>query len=158
LLTPDEQPKITDFGLAKQIDANHEQTNTGAILGTPSYLAPEQAVGRKDIGPAADIYSLGAMFYEFLTGRAPFRGQPTMNRLLMVASEDRGPPVRLRPRLPRDLETICLKCLEKDPKKRYATALALADDLRRHLNNEPILARPISRPERVWRWCRRNPV
>jgi serine/threonine protein kinase len=150
--------KITDFGLAKQLDADQEQTHSGAILGTPSYVAPEQACGRKDIGPGADIYSLGAMLYEFLTGRPPFRGETTMETLLMVATDEPVLPVRLRPMVPRDLETICLKCLEKDPKKRYASALDLAGDLRRYLNGEPILARPIGRPERVWRWCRRNPV
>jgi tRNA A-37 threonylcarbamoyl transferase component Bud32 len=159
LLTPEGQPKITDFGLAKQLDDDSNQTRSGAVMGTPSYVAPEQAAGRvKEVGPRADVYSLGAMFYEFLTGRPPFRGETVLDTLMLVRHEDPVPPSQLRRSLPRDLETICLKCLHKDPRKRYASAEALADDLRRYLNGEPIRARPLGPYGRSWRWCRRNPV
>jgi predicted Ser/Thr protein kinase len=159
LLSKEGQPKVTDFGLAKQLDDDSNQTRSGSIMGTPSYVAPEQAAGRvKEVGPRADVYSLGAMFYEFLTGRPPFRGETVMDTLLLVLNEDPVPPSQLRPKVPRDLETICLKCLHKDPRKRYASAEDLADDLRRYLNREPILARPLGPYGRTWRWCRRNPL
>jgi tRNA A-37 threonylcarbamoyl transferase component Bud32 len=159
LMTGDGQPKIADFGLAKRLDAHQEQTTTGTVLGTPAYLAPEQADGHaKDVGPAADIYALGVILFECLTGKPPFHAATTVDTLLMVRFDEPTPPSRLRTKLPRDLETICLKCLQKDPAQRYISAQELADDLRRYLRGEPILARPIGRIERTWRWCRRNPI
>ncbi|MBM4068511.1 MAG: hypothetical protein FJ271_06145 [Planctomycetes bacterium] len=153
-------PKVTDFGLAKMLDQGVGQTNTGAVLGTPSYMAPEQAAGRiKEIGPWTDIYALGAILYELLTSRPPFGGDSTLMEILhKVRTEDPVSPVRLRARIPRDLETICLKCLHKDPRKRYKTAEALADDLRRFQRGEPIQARPISAVERSWKWLKRHPT
>lgn len=153
------RPKITDFGLAKQLDSDAGQTRSGAILGTPNYMSPEQAEGRtREIGPAADIYSLGSILYELLTGRPPFRGESPMDTLMMVIHRDPVPPSRLQPKVPRDLETICLKCLEKEPAKRYATAQALAEDLRRYLADEPIRARPVGYAEQVRKWARRRPA
>lgn len=159
LLTADGMPKITDFGLAKQFDVDAGQTRSGAILGTPSYMAPEQAEGRKEaIGPCSDVYGLGAILYEVVTGRPPFRGTTLLETLEQVRSRQPVPPRSLQPDLPRDLETICLKCLQKEPHRRYASALALADDLRRFRHGEPIHARPAGRAERLWRWCRRQPA
>jgi WD40 repeat protein/tRNA A-37 threonylcarbamoyl transferase component Bud32 len=158
LLTRDGMPKITDFGLAKKLDAVG-QTASGAIMGTPPYMAPEQAGGRSHaIGPHTDVYALGAILYELLTGRPPFRAATALDTVLQVVSDEPVPPTQLQRKTPRDLETICLKCLQKDPAKRYARATALAEDLRRFLNGEPIRARPVGRVERGWRWCRRNPV
>ena len=153
-------PKITDFGLAKvQVGARIATTKSGAILGTPSYMAPEQARGKgREIGPAADIYALGAILYELLTGRPPFKGGTLEETLLQVLSEDPVPPSRLRPGTPRDLETVALKCLEKEPVKRYPGALDLAEDLRRFLAGEPTAARPVGQAGRLWRWCRRRPA
>jgi serine/threonine protein kinase len=151
--------RITDFGLAKRIEDNSDLTLTGQILGTPSYMPPEQALGKRSlIGTASDVYSLGAVLYELLTGRPPFRGESPGETLRQVETLDPVSPRLLSPAAPRDLETICLKCLEKEPHKRYLTAQHLADDLGRFLRHEPILARPITRRERAWRWCRRNPV
>jgi WD40 repeat protein len=161
----DEIPKIADFGLAKALwgsaaDGNSESlTRTGDILGTPSYMSPEQAAGRgEQIGPATDIYALGAILYELLTGRPPFQGVTGLETLQHVASEEPVPPSRLQPRLPRDLEVICLKCLQKQAQQRYATAIDLAEDLQRFLTNEPIRARPTPRLARLGRWCRRKPT
>jgi WD40 repeat protein len=151
-------PKITDFGLAKKLEDSSGLTATGAVLGTPSYMAPEQAGGQNEaIGPAADIYALGAILYELLTGRPPFKATTPLDTLMQVVSKEPVPPSRLNSGVPRDLETVCLKCLEKDPRKRYGSALALAHDLQLYLDDKPILARPVSKGERLWRWCRRNP-
>jgi tetratricopeptide (TPR) repeat protein len=153
-------PKITDFGLAKQLDEETgHQTETGAILGTPSYMAPEQAEGRgRHVGPAADVYALGVLLYEMLTGRPPFRGVSKLDTLQQVLRDPPVPPRRLQPGVPRDLDTICLKCLEKAPARRYASARALAEDCAAFLQGKPIRARPVGRAGRLWRWCRRQPV
>jgi tetratricopeptide (TPR) repeat protein len=159
LLTGDGSPKITDFGLAKQLDQDKAQTQSGAIMGTPSYMAPEQAFARTEaIGPATDVYALGAILYEMLSGRPPFQAALWWDTLEQVCSQEPVPPSRLQPKVPRDLETICLKCLQKEPVKRYASAEALADDLRRFLTREPILARPVSLWERTVKWTRRKPA
>jgi WD40 repeat protein/Flp pilus assembly protein TadD len=159
LLTRDGQPKITDFGLAKIIiGGGPTVTQTGAFMGTPSYTAPEQAACRKDVGPAADVYALGAILYECLTGRPPFKAETHLETLHQVQSQEPVSPSRLQPKVPRDLSTICLKCLQKEPTKRYASAEALAEDLGRFLAGLPVRARPMGRTERLWRWCRRNPV
>ena len=152
-------PKVTDFGLAKRLEDDAQQTRSGDILGTPSYMAPEQASGQAfAAGPAADVYALGAILYDALTGRPPFKGATTFETIQQVLNEAPVPPGRLRPRLPKDLERICLKCLEKDPRRRYASALDLAADLRRHLNGEAVHVRSAPPIERLWRWARRNPV
>jgi serine/threonine-protein kinase len=150
-------PKITDFGLAKQLDSGEGLTRSGAVVGTPSYMSPEQASGALEgVGPASDVYSLGATLYESLTGQPPFQAATTLDTLDLVRKVDPVPPRRLQPKVPRDLETICLKCLEKEPRKRYATAAGLAEDLGRFLANKPILARPARPWERGWKWARRN--
>jgi serine/threonine-protein kinase len=158
LLTADGTLKIGDFGLAKELDAA-DQTATGAILGTPSYMAPEQALGRgREVGPAADIYALGGILYEMLTGRPPFKGTTPMETVIQVRDQEPVPVRQLQPGVPRDLETICHKCLMKNPQARYRSAQALADDLRRFRAGEPIAARPIRTFERMYKWSRRRPA
>jgi len=150
-------PRVTDFGLAKKLEGDSGLTDSGQIMGTPSYMPPEQAGGKRgEVGPAADVYALGATLYATVTGRPPFQAATAMDTLLQVISEEPVPPRRLNPSVPRDLETSILKCLEKEPAKRYASALA--EDLRRYLAGEPILSRPVGAAERAWRWCRRNPA
>jgi tetratricopeptide (TPR) repeat protein len=157
LLTAEGEPKITDFGLAKLLAGDSRQTESGTLVGTPSYMAPEQVDGPPAvIGPATDTYALGAIFYELLTGRPPFRAESPMATMLQVRGCDVVPPRQLRPGLPRDLETICLKSLEKEPRHRYPTAAALAEDLGRYLDGRPIVARPVPAWERVWLWALRQ--
>jgi serine/threonine protein kinase/Tfp pilus assembly protein PilF len=152
-------PKVTDFGLAKQLNDDSWKTRSGAIMGTPSYMAPEQAgAGAEGTGAWTDVYALGAMLYEFLTGRPPFRASSVMDTLDQIRYQEPVPPSRLQPKVPRDLETICLKCLQKEPRKRHASAQAFADDLERFLQNKPILARPTGSVERLIKWARRRPA
>jgi serine/threonine-protein kinase len=159
LLTDDGTPKITDFGLAKKLDEGGQgKTRTGAIVGTPAYMAPEQAEGKKDLGPSADIYALGAILYECLTGRPPFQAATTLDTVLQVISDEPVPPRRLNSKVPRDLEVICLKCLRKAPRGRYASAAALADDVRRYLDGEPIEARRPGILRRTWMATRKRPI
>jgi formylglycine-generating enzyme required for sulfatase activity/tRNA A-37 threonylcarbamoyl transferase component Bud32 len=149
---------LTDFGVAKRLRSDTQFTVTGTILGTPSYMPPEQAAGEKEIGRTADVYSLGAILYELLTGRPPFTAQRPTEILMQVLHNEPVSPRILNPSIPIDLSTVCLKCLEKDASRRYATAHALSADLGRWLVGEPIEARPIGRGERAWRWCKRNPI
>jgi serine/threonine protein kinase len=152
-------PKLTDFGLAKQTQELKEETKSGTLLGTPLYMAPEQAEGRvRDIGPHTDVYALGVLLYELLTARPPFLGDTDLAVRKQIATAEAVPPRRLRLEVPRDLETICLKCLQKDPRKRYNSASALGDDLQCFLQGRPILARQVGGGEKLWRWCRRNPM
>jgi len=159
LLRTDGIPKITDFGLAKLLANAGGDTQDGDILGTPTYMAPEQAGGKvQDIGPATDVYSLGVLLYEMLTGHVPFQGVSTLDTLLQVRTQDPVPPRRLLPRIPRDLETICLKCLQKERHRRYEGAGPLAEDLSRFLVGKPIRARPTPAWERAWKLARRWPA
>jgi serine/threonine-protein kinase len=159
LLTPDGHPKITDFGLVRLTSGGPELTRTGCGVGTPAYMAPEQATGNNSvIGPGVDIYALGVILYQMLTGRPPFEGQSAAEILRKVSEEEVVPPSRVQTQVPRDLETICLKCLEKNPARRYASAQGLADDLHRFLDGKPILARPVGVLERVVKWGRRRPA
>jgi serine/threonine-protein kinase len=158
LLTADGTPKIADFGLARRLDGGAGLTQSGVPMGTPSYMAPEQARGQTTIGPAVDVYALGAILYELLTGRPPFQGETAAATIHQVVNHDPVPPSRLNFKIPRDLETICLKCLQKAPPHRYASARALADDLRRFGEGRPIQARRLGPAPRLWRWCRRSPA
>jgi hypothetical protein len=152
LLDADDVPHVADFGLAKQMTADDRgQTRTGAILGTPSYMSPEQATGSKEVGPACDVYGLGALLYELLTGRPPFRAETPLDTLTQVVERDPAPPRLLNPKVDRDLETICLKCLQKEPSRRYPSAAMLAEDLERYLNGEPIRARTTNVIDRIAR-------
>ena len=159
LLDEQGRPNVTDFGLAKRFGADSSLTQSGAILGTPSYMAPEQAGGRKKAVTAlTDVYGLGAVLYALLTGRAPFAADTILETIEQVRNRPPVPPSRLNTRVCRDLETVCLKCLEKDPWRRYASAGALADDLQRWVDGVPIAARPVAATTRAWMWCRRNPI
>src|SRR5438876_8498193 len=165
LIDANDQPRVTDFGLAKRLTdsqlstLNPPLTLTGQVLGSPNYMPPKQATARRGkVSRRSDVYSLGAMLYHLLTGRPPFVGEALADTLEQVLNSDPVSPRLLNPSVPRDLETICLKCLEKEPDKRYATAQALADELGRFLNHEPVHALPVTRVERVWRWCRRKPA
>ena len=158
LLTADGVPKVTDFGLARHLGVASSLTQTGVPVGTPSYMAPEQARGRtRAIGPAVDVYALGAILYELLTGRPPFRAETPTETVHQVLYQDPAPPSRLNAKVPRELETICLKCLHKEPERRYESAAELADDLNRFREGRPIRARPPGLGGRLWRWTRRNP-
>jgi WD40 repeat protein/serine/threonine protein kinase len=159
LLDKHGNPRVTDFGLAKKIQGDSGLTGSGQIMGTPSYMPPEQAGGKRgEVGSAADVYALGATLYALVTGRPPFQAATPMDTVIQVISDDPVLPRRLNASIPRDLETICLKCLQKEPGKRYTSAWALAEDLRRYLNGEPIRARPIGASERAWKWVKRRPV
>jgi serine/threonine-protein kinase len=159
LLTAGGVPKVADFGLAKLLDNDQLRTGSDAVLGTPCYMAPEQAQGKsRDLGPAADVYALGAVLYELVTGRPPFRAETALDTILQVVQDEPVPPARLNPRLAGDLETICLKCLQKEPSRRYASAQDLAEDLRRFRAGEPIHARPVGRLEKAAKWVRRRPA
>jgi WD40 repeat protein/predicted Ser/Thr protein kinase len=159
LIDENDQPRVTDFGLAKDLHKHTDLTLSGQVLGSPSYMSPEQAGARRGlVGRRSDVYSLGAILYHLLTARAPFLGDTIAKTLYQVQNDEAVSPRLLNGGVPPDLATICLKCLEKDPERRYATAEALAEDLDRFLERKPILARPVGRPEKLWRWCRRNPV
>ena len=156
LIAKDGTPKVADFGLAKRLDEDG-LTGTGEILGTAAYMPPEQARGESTVGPRSDVYSLGATLYCMLTGRPPFVGASQVEIIRQVLASDPVPPSRLQPGLSKDLETICLKCLEKEPERRYQSAADLADEFERVNQGKPIVARPITTRERVWKWCQRNP-
>lgn len=158
LLAADGTPKICDFGVAKCLEGPSDHTRTGQLLGTPCYMAPEQMIGVRGVqGPGVDVYALGVLLYELLIGRPPFLADNPVNTLQLVTTQEPVPPRRWQPRTPRDLETICLKCLEKIPSRRYPSAQELADDLGRFLAGEPIRSRPVGIFERCWRWCRLHP-
>jgi serine/threonine protein kinase/dipeptidyl aminopeptidase/acylaminoacyl peptidase len=159
ILTPEQQPRVLDFGLARHAQDDSKLTQSGAPMGSPSYMPPEQAAGRtRATDERSDVYALGAMLYELVTGRPPFQAASVLETLKLVLETEPASPRLLNPTVPPDLETICLKCLEKEPGKRYATAQALAEELGRFIRDEPIQARPVSAPEKLWRWCRRKPV
>ncbi len=159
LFADDGTPKITDFGLAKSIENDSDLTRTHSILGSPNYMAPEQADGHaRDVGPTADVYALGTNLYELLTGRPPFVGPTILATLDLVKNVEPVAPRYLQPDVASDLETICLKCLRKEPQQRYESAEALAQDLARYLDGKPILARPTPHWERAWKWVRRRPL
>ena len=157
LMTRDGKYKIADFGLVKRRNEDAQLTRQGSVMGTASYMAPEQSRGAPDVGPAADIHALGGILYCLLTGRPPFLAATVQDTIFQVRHAEAVPPSQLNPKVPKDLETICLKCLQKEPQKRYESAEELAEDLRRFRAGEPIKARPVGVAERAWRWCRRNP-
>jgi WD40 repeat protein/tetratricopeptide (TPR) repeat protein len=158
LLDRDGTPYVTDFGLARRTEGDSRLTQSGAIVGTPSYMAPEQARAERGLTTACDVYALGAILYEMLTGQPPFRGPTPLDTVMQVLDRDPAPPSAVRPGVDRDLATVALKCLHKEPGRRYESAAALVDDLERWQRGEPVLARPVSRAERAWRWARRNPA
>jgi tRNA A-37 threonylcarbamoyl transferase component Bud32 len=159
LIDGERHPHVTDFGLAKRVEADVELTASGVILGTPAYMSPEQAAGHRGrITTATDVYGLGAILYALLAGKAPFGGESVIDTLEAVRNRPPEPPSRVNAKIPRDLETICLKCLEKDPRRRYAGARALADDLLAWLDSRPISARRVGMAERAWLWCKRRPA
>jgi hypothetical protein len=152
-------PKVTDFGLARRMYDDADPAQYGSVNGTPLYMAPEQIMAQvEEIGPATDVYALGNLLYEMLTGQPPFDGDSIEDVMSRVVSDEPVPPRQLRPQLPRDLEAICLRCLEKEPRRRYRSAIALAEDLSLFLDDQPIRARSARIPERLWSWCLRNPV
>ncbi|HOC01264.1 MAG TPA: protein kinase [Verrucomicrobiota bacterium] len=158
LIDEEDQPRITDFGLAKRLTGGSELTLNGQVLGSPNYLSPEQAAGtHTKVGPASDVYALGAILYHLLTGRPPFQADTLTTLLRQVVDTEPVAPRRLNPSIPHDLETVCLKCLEKDPGRRYGTAQMVAEEVGRFLEGKPVLARPVGRVAKSWRWCRRNP-
>ena len=153
------EPFVTDFGLAKRFEVDSKWTVSGAILGTPAYMSPEQTSGKRGaMTTATDVYGIGAVLYALLAGRAPFGGDSIAETLAEVRDRAPEPPTKRNRHVPRDLEVICLKCLEKDPSRRYGSAQSLGDDLSRFLNKEPILARPVSVLTRAWLWCKRKPA
>ncbi|MBI2948137.1 MAG: protein kinase, partial [Verrucomicrobia bacterium] len=159
ILTPEQQPRVLDFGLARIVADDSQLTQSGAPMGSPCYMPPEQAGGKREsVGAWSDVYSLGALLYELLTGRPPFQAPTAVETLRLVLESDPVLPRLFDRTLPSDLETICLKCLEKEPAKRYATAQELADELGRFIDDKPIQARRVTQAERVWRWCRRKPA
>src|SRR5206468_3080296 len=159
LIDPFDQPKVTDFGLAKRLETEIELTLSGQLLGSPNYMPPEQAAAKRGaVGKRSDVYALGAILYHLLTGRPPHVAPTVAETLQEVLNTEPVSPRVLNPGVPPDLETICLKCLEKEPPRRYQTAQELAEELDRFLTDEPIHARPIGPTARLWRWCRRKPV
>jgi WD40 repeat protein/tRNA A-37 threonylcarbamoyl transferase component Bud32 len=159
LIDQNDEPQVTDFGLAKLLAGEAGTTVSGTIMGSPSYMPPEQARGDiRRVGVQSDVYGLGAVLYDLLCGRPPFRAESPVETLRQVLEKDPAAPRLLNPKVPRDLETICLKCLEKTPERRYATALEVAEELGRFQDGETILARPVAAPARLWRWCRRKPA
>jgi WD40 repeat protein len=158
LVDAGDRPLVADFGLSKWLEGGPSLTQTGHCLGSPPYMSPAQVQDSARVTPASDVYSLGATLYDLVTGRPPFQAATVLETFRLVFQQDPVPPRDLNPGIDRDLQTIVLHCLHKEPGRRYATAEALADDLRRYLNGEPIRARPVGRAERLWRWCRRNPV